>query len=323
MDNPIIEVSREQLELVNEKLQRNEKILIQAFKSLKEKELKLKQVNEELQASEEELKQSNELLYSANELLISQKEELEITLNKLKETQMQLVQSEKMASVGILTAGVAHELNNPLNFIQGGKTAIENYISSNIKQYTNNLTPLLEIIQTGIDRAAQIVQSLNHFSRSSNSKTEICNIHLIIDNCLIMLQNKLKNKVKIAKQYTSKSYTHFGNTGKLHQVFLNVLTNAEQSIEEQGIIIITTAIELEFLVIQIQDSGNGISKENINKILDPFFTTKEPGKGTGLGLSIVYSIIKEHNGEISFKSELNKGTLVTIKLPINNYKYEQ
>ena len=200
MDNPINEVSREQLELVNEKLQRNEKILIQAFKSLKEKELKLKHLYEELQAGDEELKQSNELLHSANELLISQKEELEITLNKLKEAQMQLVQSEKMASVGILTAGVAHELNNPLNFIQGGKTAIENFIINNISEYTDDFTPLLNIIQMGIDRSAQIVQSLNHFSRSSNSKTEVCNIHLIIDNCLIMLQNNLKNKVEISKQ---------------------------------------------------------------------------------------------------------------------------
>jgi len=318
MDSQMNEASRMQLELLHEKLNRNEKILIQAFKSLKEKEFKLKELNEELQSSEEELRQMNELLFSANESLTSQKEELESTLKKLRETQMQLIQSEKMASIGILTAGVAHELNNPLNFIQGGKIAIESFIHANVNQYAEKISPLLGIIQTGIDRASQIVQSLNHFSRSGASKTEVCDIHSIIDNCLIMIQNKLKNTIQITKQYTEENYILHGNVGKLHQVFLNIIANAEQSITGEGNISISTLIKNKFIVVQIEDTGCGISEENIEKVLDPFFTTKDPGKGTGLGLSIVYSILKEHNGEIHISSTLHKGTMVNISLPVIN-----
>jgi signal transduction histidine kinase len=312
------DVSREKLELLNEKLHRNEMILIQAFKSLKEKELKEKELNRELRDSQEEIKLSNELLHSTNLLLISQKEELEKALNKLKETQTQLIQAEKMASVGILTAGVAHELNNPLNFIQGGKNAIESLIPIHIKQNNEKFAPLLEIIQTGIDRASQIVNSLNHFSRNNNSKTELCDIHAILENCLVMLHARYKHKIAVTKYFTSEAYSLYGNVGRLHQVFLNILSNAEQAIDQQGTIIITTSIEKKSIKIEIQDSGCGISKENISKVMDPFFTTKDPGKGTGLGLSIVYSIVKEHDGEINITSESHKGTLVSVILPVKD-----
>jgi len=273
--------------------------------------------NEELHQQNEEIHLLNEELSSANDQLYAQREELKVTLNRLKETQSQLVQTEKMASVGILTSGIAHEINNPLNFIQGGKLAIENYVNEHMKDHSSELSPLLEMVETGIKRATGIVHSLNRFSRKSVSNTEECDMHSIIDNCLVMLNSQIKNKIGINKEYTDFPHVMFGNDERLHQVIMNILINAIQAIEEKGSISIITNVEKEKLLIQISDSGSGISVENINKVTDPFFTTKDPGKGTGLGLSIAYSIIKEHKGTIVFNSEINKGTTVTISFPLN------
>jgi signal transduction histidine kinase len=305
------------LELANEKLQRHEKILIQAYKSLKEKQAQLEKLNIELKETKEETLQLNEELSSTNDQLFSQNEKLEKTLKELKKAQTQLIQSEKMASVGTLTAGIAHEINNPLNFIQGGKLAIENYIEDNLSEHTNKLQPLFEIIETGIDRASNIVHSLNRFNRNSEDSKEVCDIHSILDNCLIMIQGQLKNRVSIIKEYSKDEIRFSGNESKIHQVFINILTNAEQAIENTGDIYIKTWLNNKYVCTEIQDTGCGIDKENIKKITDPFFTTKDPGKGTGLGLSIAYNIIKEHNGELIYNSSSGKGTIVTIKFPIN------
>ena len=286
---------------------------------------KLIKLNDKLQISQEELKQTNEELSSTNEelsstneLLYKQKEEIESTLEQLKEAQLQLIQSEKMASVGILTAGIAHEINNPLNFIQGGVFGIEKYLEKNLKDHITNISPLMDGIKLGVKRVGDIVKSLNHFNRKSDTNTEKCDIHLIIDNCLLMLQNKLKHKVEIEKNYTKSEFTVIGNEGKFHQMVLNIISNAEQSIDENGTISISTDLVKNKITLQIKDTGCGISTEDLSKITDPFFTTKDPGKGTGLGLSIVYNIIKEHHGNLEYNSELGKGTTVTIILPINH-----
>lgn len=248
----------------------------------------------------------------------SKKQELENTLEKLKSTQAQLIQSEKMASVGILTAGIAHEINNPLNYIQGGITALETYIHENAKEHLSEIDPLIEIIEEGVKRTSQIVRTVNRFNRSVESSTEDCDIHAIIDNCLLMLRYQMHSRVTIEKNYCNAPLLMQANEGKLHQVFLNILTNAEQAIDTNGKIIITTGNENSSFFITIADNGCGISKENMSKISDPFFTTKDPGKGTGLGLSIVYSIIKDHNGSITYESEVGKGTMVKILLPTTN-----
>ncbi|NOQ26160.1 MAG: PAS domain S-box protein [Bacteroidales bacterium] len=310
------------LEIANEKLQRNEKVLIQAHESINQKKSELEKLNFALEESHDKTTQLNEELSATNEHLFFQKDKLESTIDKLKETQSQLVQSEKMASVGILTSGIAHEINNPLNFIQGGKLAIENYIEDNLKENMDDFQPLLDIIDTGINRASGIISSLNRFNRKSDTLDEKCEIHIILDNCLIMLQNKLKHRVDIVLHYTNSEFIILGNEGKLHQVFLNILSNAEQSIEKEGTIEITTEIENEILEITISDNGCGISKENLNKIIDPFFTTKDPGKGTGLGLSITYQVIQNHKGNIKINSELEEGTTVIVTLPIINNETE-
>ncbi len=287
-------------------------------RKLAEQELEKYQTHLEalVQERTEELAATNEELNAANEDLFNQREVLQSTINKLNETQKQLIHSEKMASLGVLSAGIAHEINNPLNFIHGGILAIEHHFDETTNEQNEEIRPFINAINVGVKRASDIVTSLSHYIKKDDLPLAECDVHSIIDNCLIMLQNQLKNKIEVQKQYTQKPHTILGNEGKLHQVFLNIITNAEQAIDEKGNITILTKVENNSLSIDLMDSGNGISQENLQKIFDPFFTTKAPGKGTGLGLSITYNIIQEHNGSIAFTSQLGKGTKVSIKLPL-------
>lgn len=245
-------------------------------------------------------------------------QELKLVINNLKNTQSQLVQTEKMASLGILTTGVAHEINNPLNYITGGYLSLKDYFENNLQLYTDDIKASLSFIKSGIDKASEIVKSLNLFSQNNESIIEDCNVHSILNNCLIMLQFQYKDRIEIEKIYCNDDIKVKGNTGKLHQVFFNILINSIQSIEEKGKITIHTFIENNYIAINIIDTGVGINKNSLTKITDPFFTTKEPGKGTGLGLSIAYSLIKEHKGEIEFTSIENIGTKVKSLLPFVN-----
>ncbi len=223
-----------------------------------------------------------------------------------------------MASLGVLAAGVAHEINNPLNFINGGIVGIENYIHDNLKEHEEELSPLIEGIYAGVKRASEIVTSLNQYTRHNDAPATNCDLHSIIDNCLIMLQNQMKYKVEIRKQYTERKYNFAGNEGKLHQAFLNILVNAEQAIEEKGTITIQTTITKDNFNVTITDTGSGINEEDMLKITDPFFTTKDQGKGTGLGLWLTSNIIQEHNGILVFKSQPGQGTKVEITFPLSN-----
>jgi signal transduction histidine kinase len=241
--------------------------------------------------------------------------ERERAIDQLKEAQAQLIQSEKMASLGILTAGVAHELNNPLNYIVGGYTAIHNHLNEEELLDKAEIEEYLDWIKTGSDRATKIVKSLNLFSRSNEDNTEVCDLHLIIDDCLLMLQNKYKDRIMITKEYTDRPAKVLGNNGKLHQAILNLLSNSMDAISEKGEIKIETKFQKDRLNIVIGDNGCGIPREDIKKVMDPFYTTKAPGVGTGLGLSITHSIIQEHEGSITITSEVDKGTQVAIWLP--------
>jgi PAS domain S-box-containing protein len=255
-----------------------------------------------------------ELEYANKEMELKNYQ-LKKTVKDLKSTQNQLIQSEKMASLGILSAGVGHEINNPLNFIQGGVDSLANHLASE-----NQLSPEVEryqgIISQGIGRISNIVKSLSHFSRQGSDLTEDCDIHDIIENCLVMLQNKLKNRVEIKKIYTAEKSRVHGNSGRLHQAFLNLLSNAEQAIEGEGHITIRTRASNGQLDVSIKDTGVGISEKHAARISDPFFTTKPPGKGTGLGLYITYDIVAEHKGQITFNSEQGKGTEFIVKLSL-------
>ncbi|HPJ47169.1 MAG TPA: two-component regulator propeller domain-containing protein [Tenuifilaceae bacterium] len=250
-----------------------------------------------------------------------QKEELESTLEKLKNTQAKLIQSEKMASMGILTSGIAHEINNPLNYIQGGINVVSDYVNENFEdKHTKELNPIIEMIEEGVKRAALVVRSLNRLNTSYSTTMDQCNVNKIIENCLLVLHNQFENKIIVEKNFSEQEPIIYANEAKFHQAFISILLNAEQAIRGSGKISISTTVTNENVVLSIEDNGIGISEENLPKITDPFFTTKDPGKGIGLGLSIVYSIIQEHNGTIDFISELEKGTTVRITLPLYKQK---
>ena len=242
-------------------------------------------------------------------------------MQNLKNAQAQLIQAEKMASLGILTAGVAHEINNPLNYILGGFTGLKNYINDT-NGHTEYTETLLLSIKTGVDQIAAIVSSLGHFSRSNDSFDEACDIHIILNNCLIMLYQKINAHITIKKKYSPLKLVTKGNDGKLHQVILNVLNNAIEAIKETGTITIQTSLRANELNIDIEDTGCGIDENDLQQVLDPFFTTKDPGKGTGLGLAISYTIIKEHGGNINLDSTLRKGTKVSITIPYKPVNHE-
>lgn len=240
--------------------------------------------------------------------------DLEEALQSLKETQGQLIQIEKMASLGILAAGIGHEINNPLNFIKNGINTMIKVLETHYPNINDDVEPFLKIVNEGVERATNIVKSLSHFSRTGASMDESCNVHDILDNCLVILQSQFKLRIEVIKSYTESPCVIKGNDGKLHQAFLNILTNAGQAITGNGTITIVTEFTGKRIRVRIKDTGGGIAKENIKLITDPFYTTKAPGEGTGLGMFLTQSIIHEHNGIIDIQSELGKGTEFIITL---------
>jgi len=292
--------------------------LVESYGIIKQQNEELEQQNEELEQQKDELQTINEELTVSNEKLYNQTEELAETIDKLHIAQEQLLQSEKMASLGVLAAGIAHEINNPLNFIQGGIFCLENYFNESFNDRLEEVSPIINGLHEGVSRVEAIVNSLTTYSQHNNFQRNECDIHSIIDNCLIMLTNQIKNSIEIRKNYTQYPFILICNESKLHQVFLNILSNAVHAISDRGIITISTSLDHGKLLISIKDTGCGILKENMHKIFDPFFTTKDTGMGKGLGLSIAYNIIHEHNGSMKFESKAEKGTEAIIKLPINN-----
>lgn len=248
------------------------------------------------------------------ETLSKKNKKLNKSMTDLKTTTQKLIQSEKMASLGVMSAGVAHEINNPLNFIKGGVTML----SKKLKKSDEN-SIFIKAIEEGVNRASEIVSSLGHFSRNSESMDEECDLHQIIDNCLVMLQHKLKYKVDVVKKYSASQHLRIiGNEGKLHQAILNIVSNAEQAISTKGKITIETKAKLHTLRLTITDTGEGIPEENLSRISDPFFTTKPSGEGTGLGLAISFGIIQDHGGKISVTSKPLEGTRFNVIFKLSN-----
>jgi signal transduction histidine kinase len=251
-------------------------------------------------------------------------EHLHSVIEELKTAQYHLVQSEKMVSLGTLTAGVAHELNNPLNFISGGvniirdiKPEIEQSISDELKE---SWTVAINIITEGLDRSVNIVNTLMTFSGIGESKLENQNIHTIIDSTLLFMMSGIPKDIVITKDYKLDELVTV-YVEKMHQVFINILNNSIFALDsekiQKKIIAIKTFRNNHNAVIEIFNSGPEIPAENLPRIFDPFFTTKDPDKGKGLGLSICYTYINEHNGKIS-AINIENGVKFLIELPLDN-----
>ncbi len=281
-------------------------------------------LEELVQIRTRELEKANTELKFRNNDLSNQKNELKNTLEKLHETQEKLIETDKMASLGVLTAGVAHEINNPLNFIQAGLYSLRNNLAEVVspidsEELLKDNEPVFSAMEEGVHRIAEIVRSLNHFNRKNETSFSNCNIIDIIDNCLRILEHEIKGRIEIEKVHNSGDVYLWAYEGGLHQVFMNVIYNATQAIHETGTIkIISELINQDKNVkVEVVDNGVGICNDVIKNIFDPFYTTKEPGKGTGLGLSIVYNIVSDHKGTVDVDSKIGEGTCLSIVLPVN------
>ncbi|MBI4691598.1 MAG: response regulator [Nitrospirae bacterium] len=299
-----------------------------------------------------ELKKAVQEIRLQREKIKIQSMEVEEAYEKLKKSQAQILQHEKMASIGQLAAGIAHEINNPVGFITSNLNTFQKYLnkltefikiqsaavkglseikqgntdemvrrvmefknSSKIDYILEDTANLIRESLDGTDRVKSIVQDLKSFSHINEDELKLADINSGINSTINIVWNELKYKATLKKEYGDIPMTKC-NIGQLNQVFMNIMVNAAHAIEKNGEITIKTWSDGNYINISIKDTGCGIPKETIPKIFEPFVTTKEIGKGTGLGLSIAYDIVKRHNGIIDVESEVGKGTTFTVRIPI-------
>jgi two-component system NtrC family sensor kinase len=241
----------------------------------------------------------------------------------VKETEAQLIQMEKMASLGTLAAGIAHEINNPLSFLVSNLESLRDYVgrliegisleTPNNKVLAEDLKSMTQESLEGALRIKKIVCDLRTFSRRSETNKILVDVNQVLESTLSIIWNEIKYKAILIKDYQAKSEL-LAEPTQLSQVFLNILINAEQAISGKGTISLSTYEDAENVYIKISDTGCGIPAETLPKIFEPFFSTK---KGTGLGLSVSYNIIKRDGGDIKAESKVGSGTTFTIRLPKN------
>lgn len=295
---------------------------------------------------EKKVEERTEELQSANSTL-------NVTLTNLKNTQSQLVDAEKMAALGQLTAGIAHEINNPINFVTSNIKPLELDINDlkeiitkyenldfdkdlkpqlddieafksqiDLKFVNNEITTLLAGISEGAKRTAEIIRSLRNFSRLDETDMKPIDLNEGLQSTLVLVKNSMPDNLKVIKEFGNLPQVEC-QPGKLNQVFMNLVSNAIQAIKskevqaEEEFLSIKSWYEEQQVKISIKDTGTGMTEETKHRIFEPFFTTKDIGEGTGLGLSIVFSIIESHKGHIEVISKLNVGTEFIITLNVN------
>ena len=314
---------------------------------------RLKDSESRARALAEKQEQLNKQLRQSETLQRQKNEELQAALHKLKEVQLQLIQAEKMSSLGQLVAGIAHEVNNPVNFIHGNLNHVSSYVQdllNLVELFQQNYPTPVEPVQTCIDdidleflqadiakvlasmkmgteRIGEIVLSLRNFSRLDEGALKRVNIYEGIDSTLIILQHRLKATPNLPRVELIRDYAELPDIdcypGLLNQVFMNIFANALDALviatEKPVITIRTSLIDNDWVEIAIADNGPGIPEETKARIFDPFFTTKPIGKGTGMGLSISYKIIVEqHSGKLDCFSDQGQGTEFVIRIPIHH-----
>ncbi len=269
----------------------------------------------------------------------------------LEDAQGQLIQSEKLASIGQIAAGVAHEINNPVGFVSSNLGTLESYLhrifgllgayieadraapapvtealararalrdGHDFDFLRGDIVDLLRESREGLVRVKGIVQDLKDFSRTSGEEAwEMADLHGVLDSTLNIVRSELKRKARIEINYGNLPRVEC-LPSRLSQVFLNLLVNAGQAVGAEGKVALSTGVEGGQVWIRVEDTGSGISEENLGRIFDPFFTTKPVGEGTGLGLSVSYAIVLKHGGQIDVESEVGVGTKFTVRLPIRH-----
>jgi two-component system NtrC family sensor kinase len=303
------------------------------------------QIRERTQALETALRENERI----NRALQREKEEQHALILKLEEAHNQLLQSEKLASIGQLAAGVAHEINNPIGFVNSNLGTLKIYVDKLLALIDHSLVavePLLDqdpaikqrlaemhrkadldflredicsLITESIDgtaRVRQIVQDLRDFSRTGEIGLEWVDLHAGLESTLNVVANEIKYKAEVVREYGELPQVEC-RPSQINQVFMNLLVNAAQAIPKQGKITLKSGCADDMVWIAISDTGSGIPPEILARIFDPFFTTKPVGKGTGLGLSVSYGIVEKHGGKIEVASEPGQGTTFTVRLPIH------
>jgi signal transduction histidine kinase len=292
------------------------------------------------------------LLNAMETQLAKQTEDLASAYKQLKASQIQLIQSEKMASLGQMVAGVAHEINTPLGYVKNNIEMMEMFFDSNRalvaasnaladallapnsteQDLQERLAALAELRQQpgtepddmlklfadtrfGVDQISELVHNLKDFSRLDRAAAADVDLNECLDSAVLLARNVLKTRVEVVRQYGELPRISC-MPSQLNQVFLNMLTNAAQAIEGPGKILLKTEVEEDWLKVTVQDTGKGIPADVLPRIFDPFFTTKPVGQGTGLGLSISYQIVQQHGGDIRVTSQPGKGTRFTVRLPL-------
>lgn len=279
--------------------------------------------------------------------LEQEKAEQKALIQKLEESDRQLRQSEKLASIGQLAAGVAHEINNPMGYITSNLSSLQRYFTQflhlidlyeeaitdptnsfrtkQIEEFRDDIDidflkddigPLFQDSIEGAVRVRRIIQDLLHFSRAGENQWEWANLHDGLNSTLNIISNELKYKADVIKEYGDIPPVHC-MPAQINQVFMNMLLNAAHAIDIHGEIRLKTGIDNDLVFVSITDTGSGMTPEVKARIFDPFFTTKRLGTGTGLGLSVAYGIIKKHQGRIEVQSEPGRGSTFTVWLPVS------
>lgn len=283
------------------------------------------------------------------EALMLEKEEQVVLIRKLAEAHTQLLQSEKLASIGQRAAGVAHEINNPIGFVNSNLGTLKTYIDDLLRlvdvyesgRHLLSVDPdlhdrlkaaheqadltflridIANLIDESIDgtsRVRKIVQDLRDFSRVEEAEWQCVDLHACLESTLNVVGSEIKYKANVVREFGVLPLVEC-HPSQLNQVFMNLLVNAAQAITEFGTMTLRSGCAKDKVWISISDTGNGIPPELMNRIFDPFFTTKPVGKGTGLGLSISYGIIDKHGGYIDVQSQVGQGSTFTIWLPIRS-----
>ncbi|WP_313917058.1 ATP-binding protein [Tahibacter sp.] len=309
-------------------------------------QLKINEINSLLQEVNHQLKcEVDERMAAVAELKV-RNEDLEALNQRMASTQARLLQSEKMASIGLLAAGIAHEINNPIAFVRSNLHSLANYLtdlvavmkayevaestqgeaerrilaelkrSTDIGYVLDDIPLLIAESSGGLSRVEKIVNDLKKFSDLDRTAWQYVDLHESIENTLNVAAHEIGQKADIVREYGELPPVAC-LPGQLNQVFLNLLVNAVQSHPGRGTVTIRTGRDGDSVWVQIQDTGAGIPPENLARIFDPFYTTKKVGVGPGLGLSVSYSIIQQHGGSIEVSSEVGKGSIFTVRLPID------